>query len=248
MTPRQRSLLVLLAALLGAALTARLGWWQLDRAAQKQALQQAIDERERLPLLSAAELESREELTEPQLNRRVQLRGRWLSEHTIFLDNRPMQGRFGFVAVTPLLLEGRDAAVLVQRGWAPRDMVDRSRLPLLQDPSAVVQIGGRLTASPSRVLELGEAASGVIRQNLERAAYAQEVGLKLLPLTVLQLDPASIDGQAVSDGLLRDWPAPDLGLQKHYGYAFQWFALCALILSLYVWFQILRPRIRRIRL
>jgi surfeit locus 1 family protein len=44
------------------------------------------------------------------------------------------------------------------------------------------------------------------------------------------------------DGLLRQWPEPAADVQKHYGYAFQWFALCALILGLYVWFQIVRPR------
>jgi surfeit locus 1 family protein len=49
-------------------------------------------------------------------------------------------------------------------------------------------------------------------------------------------------GAQAADGLLRDWPAPDAGLQKHYGYAFQWFALSALILGLYVWFQLIRPR------
>ncbi len=54
---------------------------------------------------------------------------------------------------------------------------------------------------------------------------------------MLQFEPA-----AANDELLRDWPAPDLGLQKHYGYAFQWFALAALILCLYVWFQLIRPR------
>jgi surfeit locus 1 family protein len=51
-----------------------------------------------------------------------------------------------------------------------------------------------------------------------------------------------LQSDAPSDGLLRDWPAADLGLQKHYGYAFQWFALCALILGLYVWFQLVKPR------
>ena len=50
---------------------------------------------------------------------------------------------------------------------------------------------------------------------------------------------------SADDGLLRHWPAPDLGLHKHYGYAFQWFALCALIVGLYVWFQIVRPRLAR---
>jgi len=39
LSPRQRGWLVTLAAVAAASLTARLGWWQLDRAAQKLALQ-----------------------------------------------------------------------------------------------------------------------------------------------------------------------------------------------------------------
>ena len=245
MSARWRARLLLAATLLGMALTARLGWWQLDRAAQKIAIREATQARAQLPALPAGELASSDAAPaalEAQLERHVELRGRWLSERTVFLDNRPMQGRFGFIVVTPLLLEGRDAAVLVQRGWAPRDMVERTRLPQLSDPPAIVRVSGRLAASPSRVYEIGEAGSGAIRQNLDRSAYARETGLKLLAPTVVQLAPAELDGRPLADGLSRDWPAPDLGLQKHYGYAFQWFALSALILILYVWFQIVRPR------
>jgi len=43
-----------------------------------------------------------------------------------------------------------------------------------------------------------------------------------------------------ADGLSRDWPRINTGLEKHYGYAFQWFALCGLIVLLYGWFQIVR--------
>jgi surfeit locus 1 family protein len=50
---------------------------------------------------------------------------------------------------------------------------------------------------------------------------------------------------AAGDGLARRWPAPALGIHKHYGYAFQWFALCALMAILHVWFRILRPRFKR---
>ena len=32
---------------------------------------------------------------------------------------------------------------------------------------------------------------------------------------------------------------------KHHGYAFQWFALSALVIVLYVWFQHIRPARRR---
>lgn len=47
----------------------------------------------------------------------------------------------------------------------------------------------------------------------------------------------------MTDGLQRDWPQPAADVHKHYGYAFQWFALSALTLILYVWFQIIRPRL-----
>lgn len=229
----RRGWTVLVAAVLAAALTARLGWWQLDRAAQKLALQSAIEAEAVKPALDNAALAGQE-----QVHRRVALRGHWIAERTVWLDNRPMDGRTGFFVVTPLRLAGRADAILVQRGWAPRNQLDRQQLPPLDTPTGEVVVEGRLAASPSRLYELGEGSTGVIRQNLDPAAFAVESGLKLLPLTVVQT-------VAADDGLSRHWPAPDLGLQKHYGYAFQWFALCALILVLYVWFQLLRPRFRQ---
>ena len=51
-------------------------------------------------------------------------------------------------------------------------------------------------------------------------------------------------GAASADGLLRQWPEPASDVHKHYGYAFQWFGLSALVIVLYVWFQIIRPRRR----
>ncbi|RZL36532.1 MAG: SURF1 family protein [Rubrivivax sp.] len=228
-----RRWLVLVAALLGAALTARLGFWQLDRAAQKLALQAAIDTEAAKPPLGNADL------TEAPLHRSVVLRGSWVAERTVWLDNRPMDGRAGFYVVTPLRLAGRSDAILVQRGWAPRNQADRRQLPPLTTPAGEVEVMGRLAATPSRLYQLGDASTGAIRQNLDAAAFGTESGLALLPLTVVQTSARA------DDGLLRHWPAPDTGLQKHYGYAFQWFALCALILSLYVWFQLLRPRFRQ---
>ena len=225
---------VLVGALLVIALTARLGWWQLDRARQKLDLQAAMDAELALPPLDNGALGGA-----GQLHRRVALTGQWLPQHTVWLDNRPMDGRAGFYVVTPLRLTGRGDVVLVQRGWAPRDPARRTHLPDIVTPAGEVQVPGRLAAAPSRLYELGEGAAGAIRQNLDPAALAVETGLPLLPLTVVQTEGAA------GDGLLRHWPAPDLGLHKHYGYAFQWFALSALTLILYVWFQLLRPRLRR---
>ncbi|WP_077034211.1 SURF1 family protein [Pelomonas sp. KK5] len=231
---RRRFLIVTVAALAAVALTARLGVWQLDRAAQKRAMQAAIDAGGRLAPLGNADLQP----DDSQLHRAVRLRGHWLADRTVYLENRPMHERVGFYVVTPLQLADRSEAILVQRGWAPRDARDRTKLPELPAANGEIELTGRLELAPTRVFELGEAASGPIRQNLASAAFAQEAPrLKLLPLTVFQTQPAG-----AGDDLPRDWPAPDLGLSKHYGYAFQWFALSALFLGLYVWFQLIQPR------
>ena len=238
---RQRAALVLLAALLGASLTARLGAWQLSRAAEKEQAQAALDSRGAAPPLAQAELADQAQLAAAQHFRRIALRGRWVDGRTVFLDNRPMAGRPGFYVVTPLLIGESGDAVLVQRGWVPRDANDRTRVPAVPAAEGVVEVEGRIAPPPSRLYELGAEGQGPIRQNLDLDSFAQETGLRLRPLSLLQADSAGTAG----DGLLRQWPVPAVDVHKHYGYAFQWFALAALITGLYVWFQLVRPRLRR---
>jgi surfeit locus 1 family protein len=241
MSPRARFVVVTLAALLAAGATARLGLWQLDRAAQKTALQASIDERGRQPPLEAAALAASADQAALQHHRRVQLAGRWSAAHTVFLDNRQLAtSQPGFFVVTPLLLsDGR--AVLVQRGWAPRDAADRTRVPAVPTPGDdEVRIDGRIAPPPARTFAFEGEDRGRIRQNLDLDAFARETGLPLLPLSVAQLDPAQ-----PPDGLRRDWPAPSSGVDRHRGYAFQWFGLAALVVLLYVWFQLIQPRRRR---
>ena len=240
MTPaRHQRWVVALAALVVVAGTARLGVWQLDRAGQKQALQQAIRTRGSEPPLDNAGLALDPTAAAQQHYRPVRLRGLWLAQHTLYLDNRQMGGRPGFFVLTPLQLTPGDA-VIVQRGWAPRDAQERTRLPSIPTSAEPVEIVGRIAPPPSRLYEFDAAASGPIRQNLDLAAFARETGLALRPLSVQQLEPA---GAAAHDGLLRDWSLPPVDIAKHHGYAFQWFALSALVAGLYVWFQLLRPRL-----
>ena len=239
-SPR-RGAWVLLATLVGVALTASLGTWQLSRAAQKIAIQSALDSRAALPALSAADLARDVETAALQHYRPVRLRGQWVAARTVFLENRQMNARVGFYVVTPLQLEGRPEAVLVQRGWVVRDMNDRSRLPAIVTPIGSVEVQGSIAPPPARLYEFDSTATGTIRQNLDLTGFARETGLRLVPLSVQQHDDAS----AASDGLLRQWPRPAVDVQKHYGYAFQWFAMSALMAGLYVWFQLLRPRLKR---
>jgi surfeit locus 1 family protein len=236
-------LLVLAAAVLTAGVTARLGVWQLDRAAQKTALQATLDARRDLPALAPQDLPGDAASVAGVLHRRITLQGVWLPEHTVYLENRQMQGRPGFFAVTPLALAD-GTAVLVQRGWLPRDLRDRTRVQAPPLPAGEVQLQARIAPPPARLYEFAGAAHGPIRQNLNLAAYALETRLRLRPLSALELDVGpALPGQALRpDRLLRDWPLLAADIHKHQGYAFQWFALSVLTIVLYVWFQILRPR------
>ena len=228
--------LVLAATLAGMALTFSLGRWQLGRAAEKEAMQAAIALRGELVPLSGQILSEPLSVDNVKelLHRRITLRGTWLPEFTVYLDNRQMSGRQGFDVLTPLRLAQSEAVVLVQRGWAPRSFVDRTALPVVETPSGLVEFQGRIAPSPPRLYALGEDGRGVIRQNLDLDAFRLETGLPLASLVVWQTGEPS-------DGLLRQWPEPNSGVDKHYGYAFQWFGLCALIALLVLWFQVVRP-------
>lgn len=230
-----------MAALVGVVITASLGRWQLGRAAQKEQLQAEINERSRQAPL-ATEAFSRQVSAaggnlQPLLHRRVELRGRWVPAATVFLDNRQMDGRAGFFVLTPLQLESGAGAVLVQRGWVPRNFQDRTQLPDVQTPVESVVVSGRISTPPSQLYEFTQKDETPgfrrIRQNLDLAAYRLDTGLSVVDVSVLQTGDAT-------DGLLRNWPVVGAGVDKHYGYAFQWFGLCGLITLLYVWFQIVR--------
>jgi len=213
-----------------------LGQWQLGRAAQKLALRDAIAQNSaKPPLDNEAFLAALN--TGEMLYRRVNLTGRWLPDATVFLDNRSMNERVGFVVVTPFRLEPTGQVLVLQRGWVARNFVDRQALPIIESPSSLVQVEGLVSPPPSRHFDFGGADAGRIRQNLDLKTYGDALGLSVAPVTVQETG-------VKRDGLSRNWPQPNTGVDTHYGYAFQWFTLSVLVALYYLWFQIVK-RFRR---
>ena len=253
---RGRFWLLTIVTILTLAATVSLGRWQLSRAAQKEALQASIDAEKQKPALGQAEFLALPQASDA-LHRPVRLRGLWLTPQTVYLDNRQMHGVPGFYVLTPFALEGTEQTVMIQRGWVQRNFVDRTKLGAVETPTGIVEVTGLIEPPPSHLLELGASStaaapspasaasapaqapaaegSSAIRQNLDLEAFRAETKLPLrTDVSLQQTGPAS-------EGLQRDWPAPALGLERHYGYAFQWFGLSALVVILYVWFQFITP-------
>ncbi|GIL06238.1 MAG: SURF1-like protein [Betaproteobacteria bacterium] len=219
-----QALVVLVAAAAGIAATVSLGNWQTRRAEQKLALQAQRDAAERA---APIEVSARDLADLPRrAPLRVKLRGRFAHEQTVWLDNRMMDGRAGFVVVTPLRVEGTETAILVMRGFVARDPADRQRLPAIGEPQGEVVLEGLALAEAPRLLELGAAPPPgplpAIWQNLDYAAFEQASGRRVARIVVQQTS----DG---GDGLARRWPRPSAGVEKHRGYAFQWYALAVLL-------------------
>jgi surfeit locus 1 family protein len=222
--PPPRVTVAIAAALLGVAATLALGMWQLRRAAEKTALERSWEAaRNGAPRVVRTASDLRD--VAASVPTRVRVRGEFDNTHTWWLDNRPLAGRAGFVVVAPLRIEGTQDTILVSRGWAPRDPLDRTRLPAIRRPAGLVDVEGIAVANVPRVYELGEHGSGRIRQNLDFKDAAAEIGSPVAQFVIQQTSP-------LDDALDRHWTPPASGVERNRGYAFQWFSLSALIVVL----------------
>lgn len=212
------------------ALGVALGQWQDRRAAEKTALEARLRAgAEGGPLVldgapvpaAAAEF------------RKVRATGEFVAGWPIYLNNRPYRNQAGFYLLMPFKISGSGMHVLVARGWLPRDPADLNKIPPYRTPAGTVTLEGVARARSGHVMQLGEAPALTPRAVVQNAGVdevAAASGLALQPFIVEQAAPAGAD----DTGLVRDWPAPAVGVDKHKGYAFQWYALAAMAFLFFV--------------
>ncbi|MFO1322708.1 MAG: SURF1 family protein [Burkholderiales bacterium] len=230
--PRRPAALPTIATVAAVALFVTAGLWQRDRMEQKLALRAQLD---------AAQARAPEPLPDvrdwaPLRFVPVSATGTFDAARQILIDNRTHDGVAGYHVVAPLALaDGR--VVLVDRGWVAGGAT-RADLPRVPPPAGVVTVRGRINTAPSSFVELNrDTVAGAVWQNLDVGRYAQATGMAVLPIVVEQTAPA-----ADADALVRDWPAPDLGADKHRIYMVQWFTFALLAAGLWLYFTFLRRR------
>jgi surfeit locus 1 family protein len=220
----QFRLVTALAAAAGIALTLSLANWQLGRAHEKEALAARLAALAKDVPVSLTRAEARADDLEW---RSVTARGRFEPRRGVLIDNRIRRGVAGYHVVMPLEIEGGGRYVLVNRGWVAGNP-DRSRLPEVRTPEGKVEVTGLAVVPGRRFLELAATTTrGPVWQNLTIERYREAFALPLQPVMIQQESP-------LEDGLVREWDPPNLGVDKHYGYAFQWLALAATILVFYL--------------
>lgn len=243
---RQVTALVLLMAL--TVVCAMAGQWQLRRGAEREALSAAMQAGSQAPpiTLDATTQDG------PDWHA-ARVRGHWLGNFTVLLDNRNLKGQPGLWVATPLRLQDDPRlAILILRGWIPRPLPTEA-LPDLTPPAGLVEVHGTLLHRVPRLFDLGAltgreadpprfAMDGAPPrvQNLALSDLAQASGLTLLPVI---LEQAPVE----NSNLRQEWPGPSLDASQNYGYALQWFSFAAIALSaalILAWRTWIRPRRR----
>jgi surfeit locus 1 family protein len=227
---KQQWKITILVVLFVPALT-YLGFWQLDRAEQKEKLLEFYEQQSELVHSPLAEL-NQDAKTK---YRNVKVAGNYDIDHYWLLDNQPRQGKPGYEVIMPFSFNdkaGNERTLLVNRGWIKAE-VNRSRLPLIETTAKQVVISGYLypllinaviqhsqsdldVEWPKRVLQLdNQAATTALNKKIDAM--------------MLRIDEDSVGSY------ITHWPVINTQPAKHQGYAVQWFAMSIALVLLYGW-------------
>lgn len=226
--------LMTLLSLIVACVLIKLGFWQLSRAAEKQQIEQALQQRQQqLPIEVQALLATKS--FESLVYRQAKLNGYYDNEQQFLYDNKTHQGKAGFHVLTPFRLN-ETHAILVNRGWIPYQDY-RDQIPNIQISTSSITVLGQLK-QPSQALQLqvdqfGNKQYPKIIQNIDYKKLSSDLGLSLLP-SILELDSED------SFGFVREWQAYYGQIERHHAYAVQWFLMAAIVVGLFVFLNLKR--------
>jgi len=211
------------------SLLIKLGFWQIDRALEKEQRQQRISELSQRQALSLAQVVALTDMQDGINDLPIQLEGKFVGDKIFLLDNQPDKGRLGYRVYQ--LIESNNNMVLVNLGWV-QGSVDRNVLPKLTPVSGQhtiighvreVEVGIQLQAQ-----NLTNSTWPLRVQQIEIDKFSQLIGKKILPFVVYLDKKETI-------GYKKNWQPIVMPPEKHRAYAFQWFSLALAWISLMIW-------------
>jgi len=199
-----------------------LGFWQLDRADEKRGIEASI----KLANTGSVELIVEEGSLKNKEYYEVRLQGKYLSDKQFIYDNQIVNQVSGYYVLTPYALEGQSKTILINRGFIPwngrRDKL--ADIDIGQDAREIKV----LISKPIKRMELKTTEIGIQFPVLIQSIDLQDMA------SLASVDFSSVIGlldPSASNGFVRKWEPYTGSIEKHIGYAVQWF-LMALVLAI----------------
>ena len=199
-----------------------LGFWQLDRADQKRTIEASIQKAN----TGVVELiVNQNELLNKEYYE-VRLQGSYIGDKQFIYDNQIVDQASGYYVLTPFVLTGQSNAIMINRGFIPwngrRDQLDdiavdsAFREIKIQVSRPIKRIELKTSDISNQFPVLIQAIDFDVIEEISSTSFVDVIGL---------LDPSS------DDGFVRKWEPYTGSIEKHIGYAIQWF-LMALVLGI----------------
>ncbi len=199
-----------------------LGFWQLDRADQKRTIEASIQKAN----TGVVELIiNQNELLNKEYYE-VRLQGSYIGDKQFIYDNQIVDQASGYYVLTPFVLSGQSNAIMINRGFIPwngrRDQLDdiavdsTYREIKIQVSRPIKRIELKTSDISNQFPVLIQAIDFDVIEEISSTSFVDVIGL---------LDPSS------DDGFVRKWEPYTGSIEKHIGYAIQWF-LMALVLGI----------------
>ena len=199
-----------------------LGFWQLDRANEKRAIEASIQKAN----TGIVELITDENRLLEKEYYQVILKGQYQSNKQFIYDNQIVDQVSGYYVLTPFKLEGQPSTIIINRGFIPWNG-DREKLADVSIEKTKSEIKVQIS-KPIKRIELKSSEIGnnfpVLIQAVDLVKMSELAGIDFSSMVGL-LD-ASMD-----DGFVRKWEPYTGSIEKHIGYAVQWF-LMAIVLGI----------------
>jgi surfeit locus 1 family protein len=207
----------------------RLGFWQLDRAEEKETMiveQQTLRTSESLP---AARLSDDTRNGTP-----VHLQGSYDLDRVFLLDNRILKGVVGYEVLMLFRDISLSEPLLVNLGFVPMGRT-RSDLPEIPSPGNSSTADGYVYHQADQRPMLPAAGWPKVVQAVDADEISNIAKETIYPhlIRLSEDDP---------NALPRNWPLTVIQPEKHLGYAVQWFLMATAIVIAYGFFTLRRGR------
>lgn len=204
-----------------------LGNWQLQRADIKRDIEQRYQAQLDQPYRYLV-LES--EADENLVYQKISLKGAYLDNRVLLVDNKIHQGQAGYHVLVPFMIAGAHKTVLVNRGWMAAGY-DRAQLPEVRKPRVPDRLKGIVTLPSTEGFRMGRVElSSQWPQRIpyiDMARIQQGIDFDILPYVIWLSDE-------VDDFYVRDWRPVWSPPEKSEAYAVQWFSFALIVLILFV--------------
>jgi len=204
-----------------------LGQWQYEKGEYISNQQDKINERRHLLPVGIEELPLAQE---DRIFVPVMVSGSFDTERHFYFDNRIVNGVAGYDIFTPFRMDDGNV-ILVNRGWLKQGRT-RQDLPEFETVSSRVRLRALMDRPPSKDFLLAENVHGnlswpMVLQYVDTQEISGMLGYEVMPM-VLRLD------KDADHGFYREIPVLKLDSAKNTGYAFQWYAMLAALLVIYI--------------